>query len=333
MDLGSPALSGFQAEIMGNTDYALGVYTSGGGNVTVISQGTVNVNSSRIGAFDGGSVFVESLTGDVNAGSGTTISVPMSSFHITAPGLSQPDEFVYANGIVADTLSLEADGSVVPGVPTQPGNITVLTPEGSIYADVGGILQDTLSGTLLPGPSITLEAGTPANGDWKSTATPVYTGNVDLGNSGAIGGTVNVEATGKVNGLLISSQNANVTSQSVGALTVLAAGTANVTAQSSSGGITIIGGAGINASGVGSGATLLGQNVSVNGAAAQSTLGTSASATATSTAAAGESSAAVQQQVAGVGNDDDDKKKKKPEIRRVGRVTVILSAAVSGHRH
>ncbi len=115
----------------------------------------------------------------------------------------------------------------------------MLTYQGSIFANLGGILQESLSGNLLPGPTITLEAGTPAGGiaagNWKSKAPPIYLGNIQLGNSGVIGGTVNVLATGKVTGLLISSQNATVTSQSVGSLTVLSGGTANVSSQGSSG--------------------------------------------------------------------------------------------------
>ncbi len=331
MDLGSQSLLPFEASIMNdNGQIGLGIYTSGGGNVNVTALGTINIDSSRIATFDGGNIFIQSLTGDINAGSGGTIAIPVKSFSPTFSFPYEPVEYVYANGIVADTLAPLADGSLVPGAATFPGNITVLTPQGSIYASLGGILQESLSGTLLPGPTITLEAGTPAGGDWNSTGLPVYAGSVQLGNSGVIGGTVNVRATGKVTGLLISSQNANVMSQSVGSLTVLSGGTANVSAQGSSGGgITIIGAQGVNASGIGSGATVLGQNVSVNGAAATSTLGSSASATGTSTAAAGVASSEAQQQVAGTDNgDDDQKKKKKPGIRKISRVTVIMSSAV-----
>jgi filamentous hemagglutinin family protein len=340
MDLGSQDLVDFEAEIMNASNLGLGIYTTGGGNVNVTALGTVNIDSSRIATFNGGNVNITSLTGDVNAGSGGTIAIPINTFPLTAT-LPTPFEYAYANGIVADTLALEPNGSSVPGAATLPGNITVLTPQGSIYADVGGILQESLTGTLPAGPFITLEAGTPnPPGDWNSKLPPLYgpppgvadnyVGDISLGNSGAIGGTVNVNATGKVTGLLISSQNANVTSQSVGSLTVLSGGTATVFTQGSSGGgITIIGAQGVNASGIGSGATVLGQNVSVNGAAATSTLGSSASATGTSTAAAGVASSEAQQQIAGTDNgDDDQKKKKKPELRKVSRVTVILSSAV-----
>jgi len=330
MDLGSLDLADFEGYLMARSNLGLGIYTSAGGNVNVAGVGTINIDTSRIATFDGGNIFIESYTGSVNAGSGSTTPIPVTSYPINTPLGTPPYEYVFANGIVADTLAPGPDDSLVPGAPTQPGNITVITPQGDIVASQGGILQETLNGTLEAGPSITLEAGTPAGGDWSSTAPPVYVGNVKLDNSGVIGGTVNVKATGKVSGLVISSQNANITSQTAGSLTVLAAGIANVAVSGGSGpGITIIGGQGVNASGLGTGALLLGQNVSVNGGAAQSTLGSSASATSTSQSAASQTSNEGQEQAAATGNsDDDEKKKKKPVLRHIGRVTVILSAAV-----
>ncbi|HEU6447310.1 MAG TPA: filamentous hemagglutinin N-terminal domain-containing protein [Verrucomicrobiae bacterium] len=356
MDLGSQELLPFEAQIMNdNGQIGLGIYTTGGGDVKVTALGTINIDSSRIATFNGGNVFVQSDTGDVNAGSGGTIAVPVNVFSTIYGFPYEPFEYVYANGIVADTLAglATSQGSIsiqgasqkqlkqffkqwkqnkgnsqIPGAAAVPGDITVVTPQGSIYASLGGILQESLSGALPPGPSITLTAGTPANGDWSSTAPPEYIGDIDLGDSGVIGGTINVKATGKISGLLISQQDANVTGQSLGSLTVLATGTANVSGSGGSG-ITIVGGQGVNVSGVGSGAILLGQNVSVNGGTAQSTLGSSATATSTSQSAAGQTSDQSQQQVALSGGDDDEKKKKrKTEIHRVGRVTVILSTAV-----
>ena len=110
---------------------------------------------------------------------------------------------------------------------------------------------------------------------------------------------------------------------------MLAGGTANVSAGAGSISGTIVGIGGINASsGAGVTAALLGQNVSVGGAAAQSTLGTSATATSTSQAAAQQANSDSQQQLAKGNPDEDETKKKKAQsptlIRRVGRVTVIL---------
>ena len=333
MDLGSQQLIPFLDRIMNGVsgdNIGLGIYTSGGGNVNVTAQGTINIDSSRIATFNGGDVNIESLTGDVLAGSGGTITIPINVFSPFATGLHEPFEKVYVNGIAAETLTKP---SAVPGSASAPGNITVITPQGSIHADLGGIKQEALNGTTPSGPTITLEAGTPGPGGFGSSDPPVYVGDIDLGTVGVIGETVIVKFTGTISGLVISRHNASVVGQTVGSsLTVLAGGTANISVQSSGGngsGITIIGGQGVNASGIGSGATLLGQNVSVNGGAAQSTLGTSASATSTSQSAAGQASSDTQQQVASNDTNDDEKKKKKKSalVRGVERVTVILPKA------
>ncbi len=334
MDLGSEALADFDAQIMAASDLGEGIYTTGGGNINLLALGAINIDSSRVATLNGGNIVITSLTGDVDAGSGGTTPIPINVFPLTTT-LPTPYEYAYANGIVADTLQPEPateaypNGVPVPGSASIPGNITVNTPEGDIVADIGGILQESLGGALPPGPTVNLTAGTPANDDWSSTASPEYVGNVDLGNAGVIGGTVNVRATGKVSGLLISQQNANVTSQTIGSLTVFAVGTANVSGAGSGPGITIIGGQGVTASGI-TGATLLGQNVSVNGGSAQNTLGTSANASASSQSAAQQSTQSATAQVAdtGAGDQDNKKKKKGPEIRKVGRVTVILAATV-----
>jgi hypothetical protein len=317
MDLGSQDLANFEGTIMGNSQLALGIYTTGGGKVTVEAYGTINIDTSRIASFNGGDVSVTSDHGDVEAGSGGTIAVPI---HAVPPG----NYFytVFANGIAAVTVPDSASTTV-------PGDITVSTPYGSIFADLGGIKQEALNGTSPTSPTITLTAGTPAvPGEFNSPVPPIFSGDIILGTAGVIGQTVIAQATGKITGLVLSRHNSTVTSVSVAGLTVLAGGTANVSVQNSGSGqgITIIGGGGVNATGIGAGATLLGQNVSVNGGAAQSTMGTSATATSASQSAAGQASSQTQQQVASNDTEDDEKKKKEKSglARSIGRVTVIL---------
>jgi filamentous hemagglutinin family protein len=334
MDLGSQELLPFEAQIMADSNIGLGIYTSGGGNVKLIALGTINIDSSRVATLDGGDVNITSLTGDVNAGSGGAIAIPVNSFSPNYSFPYEPVEYVYANGIVADTLAPLADGSLAPGAATLPGNITVYTPQGSIYASLGGILQETLNGTLLPGPTITLEAGTPnPSDDWNSTLPPLYgpppgvddngVGDISLGNSGVIGGTIIVHATGKVSGLLIASQSINVNAGSLGPVTGFGPVIQVSSGGPSTGPVTLIGKSiDYNATGP---ADLLGQNVSDNGATAQSTLGNSASATSTSQSAAVAASGETTNQVASASAGEE---KTKPQIRKVGRVTVILSAAV-----
>ena len=50
-----------------NSQGARGIYTTDQGNVSVIANGDIDVNGSRIAAYDGGDVTVESLNGNVNA--------------------------------------------------------------------------------------------------------------------------------------------------------------------------------------------------------------------------------------------------------------------------
>ena len=316
MDLGSQYLVQFEAEIMRGDNLGLGIYTSGGGDVNVSALGNINIDSSRIATFNGGDIYIESLTGDVNAGSGGNVSIPINVFSAKANLASQPFEQVYANGIAALTL---VNASQVPDSATVPGNITVKTLQGNIYASQGGILQEALNGNISAGPTITLEAGSKDQG---------YAGNIDLGNSGVIGGTVNLSANGNITGLVISRQNSTVNAAQSFSGTVLSGGTANLSAGGTVSG-TVIGVGGVSAAGAGGvTASLLGQNVSVNGGAAASTLGTSATATSTSQSAAGTASDAAKQQVATDTTEDDDlKKKKKPQIHKISRVTVLLSSA------
>lgn len=327
MDLGSQDLLDAEVLVAGVHAYALGIFTSGPGDVNVSASGDINIDSSRVGAFDGGNINVESYQGNVNAGSGGANASLIETYYVDPrTGLAANyQESIYANGIAAESL---ADPSQVPGAPSLPGNITVTTPQGDIIANQGGILQEALDGNTTPGPTINLMAGTFASGT-KGTAdySPGYVGNIVLGDSGVIGGSVFAAANGNITGLVISRQNSNIQAAQNFSGTVLAGGSANLSAGGNVSG-TVVGLGGVSASG-GSGvsASLLGNNVSVNGGAAQNTLGTSASATSASQSAAQQSSNEATQQVASNSTGDDDEKKKKkkhPLLEHIKRVTVIL---------
>lgn len=331
IDLGSSEL----INSIGNGGLALtlGVYTTSGGNVNVTALGDVDIDGSRIATYDGGNIFIESLTGNVDVGSGSPDGNFVNSYFTLPSGNPGAyNEEVFGSGIIAETL---VPGSVYPGeifpsdAATAPGNITVETPQGSISAASAGILQESLNGSFTPGPTVTLEAGTPnPPGDWTSKASPLYVGNVDITGSGVIGGNVNVNATGQVLGQIISRGNSNVNAAQGFSGTLLASGTANVSSSSGDVSGTIIGVSGVNVSGAGVTADLLGQNVSLNGGAAQSTLGSSAAATSATQSAAQTASSQAQQQVAAdTSTGDDEKKKKKTQIHKMGRVTVILANA------
>jgi filamentous hemagglutinin family protein len=300
--------------------YAYGIWTSGHSDVRVTAAQDINLQSSRIAAYNGGDVFVESFDGNVNIGSGGNdyVTVPLLSRDpITGAGV--PGRYpIYGSGIVATSLPKNLQ---TPGGNPLPGDITVTTPHGDITSTKAGILQLPLDGSVAGGPKVTLIAGTPAQ-----DGNPAFPGNIDLGDSGLIGGTVSLTAEGDIKGLIVSRQNSTINAAQNFSGTLLSAGTANVAAGGTiSGAIIAVGG--ISASAGSISATLLSQNVSVGGGQSQSTLGSSANATATSQAAAQQANSEAQQQVSSDTNKEDDAKKKGkgPTLtRRVGRVTVIL---------
>jgi filamentous hemagglutinin family protein len=307
---------GTQDFFIPNDGDAYGIYTTGLSDVRVIAHGDVNINGSRIAAYNGGDVYVESSYGNVNVGSGGNAYV-----NVPLVGGAYSSAQVYGSGIVA--VSLPAAYRPAGGA-MLPGDITVTTPRGDIISSLAGILQVALDGNVSAGPRITLSAGTPA-----SDGSPAIPGNIYLGSSGLIGGSVSVTAEGNIQGLIISRQNSVITAAQSFSGTLLSAGSASVSAAGTISG-TVIGVGGASVSGNISGANVLGQNVSVNGGVAQSTLGSTATASTTSQAAAQASNSDTKQQLVKetTGEEEDDTKRKKPVVvERRGRVTVILPKA------
>jgi filamentous hemagglutinin family protein len=336
MDLGSGDLFASTSSSSAANHLAYGIYTTGGGNVNVNALGDVDINGSRIAAYNGGNISVESLLGNVNVGNGTAdLNTVYVAYVDPATGQSAYyQEDVFGSGIVASTLVPPLAGlAYPPDAAKLPGNITVATPQGDIVAGTGGILQVALDGSITAGPTVTLTAGTaPSGKPGTPDYSPGHAGNIDLGDSGVIGGTVNLAANGNITGQVVSRQNSTVNAAQNFSGTLLSGGSANVKGGGTVSG-TIIGVSGASVSGGGGvTASVLGQNVSVNGGASQSTLGSSATATASTQSAVGQASQAATQQVANdtKGNGDDEKnKRKKKLVRTVGRVTVILSTTVT----
>jgi hypothetical protein len=310
---GSMHLGSQELLLGGVRQVGFGIFSSGRGDVNVTAFGNIDVAGSRIASYNGGDIKVVSTDGNVNAGTGGASYVQVPYSYIDANGAAATyTEEVFGSGIVANTL---VDSSVPGGAPL-PGNINIQTPRGSIFASLGGILQEPLNGNLSPGPTVTLSAGSPG-----------YHGNINLGDSGVIGGTIIATANGNITGLVISRQNSVINAAQSFSGVLFSGGTANVSAGGTISG-TVIGIGGISASGgQGISASLLSQNVSVSGGQSQSTLGTSATGTAASQSAAQQANTDAQQQANDTKPEEDDKKKnmKGPAlVRRVGRVTVIL---------
>jgi filamentous hemagglutinin family protein len=313
------------------TDVCYGIYTAGHSDVSVTAGGDINIGSSRIATFDGGNVTVTSLNGDVNAGNGGNIALLVYGYYtgadggspawaefgdLTDPASLRANPAPYGSGILAEYPTKEFQTSGGNGM---PGNITVQTPKGNINSTSGGISQFALAQNL-SGPIVTLDAGTPG-----VTATADQ-GNVFLGDGGVVGGTIDITSQGKVDGLIVSRQNANISAVVSFSGTVLSGGIANFSGGGSVAG-TVVGIGGINVSGNGAvTATMLSQSVSAGGIT-QSTLGSSAGATAASQSAAGVSSTDTKQQLAATDNgaqEDEKKKQLHPLVHHVKRVTVIL---------
>jgi len=322
------------------TTACYGIYTSGHSDVSVTANGDINIGSGCIATFNGGNAFVESFNGNVNAGNGANKALRIYGIYFsqntglpiwnTFGNLTDVASLVlnpapYGSGILAEYPTLAYQ---TPGGSGQPGDIKVLTPNGSIVSSRGGISQFALNGSIAGGPAVTLIAGTENVPATPPVGNDPGEGNISLGQGGVVGGTVNITAQGDVSGLIVSRQNANINTPQNFNGTVLSGGSANFTGAGNVSGL-VVGIGGINVSG---GATvtaaLLSQNVSVGGGAAESTLATSANATSASQSAAQQSDSDAKQQLASNDNDDDQKKKKKTsELQRIKRVTVILPKA------
>jgi filamentous hemagglutinin family protein len=134
LNVGGTLDVGGEFTTFGDPNAPKGIFTTSSGNISVIATGDVNVDSSRIAAYNGGNVTVESQNGDVNAGAGGAGIVSMNSleFDPTTGQLTSIAASIPGSGILATT---------VPGSDVALGNILVEAPNGSINASAGGILQ------------------------------------------------------------------------------------------------------------------------------------------------------------------------------------------------
>jgi filamentous hemagglutinin family protein len=294
-----------------------GIWTSSDSDISVIAQGDINIQGSRIAAFDGGDVFVESLTGNVNAGTGSLNEILVNEVIVNPKTgeVSTPQQPIAGSGILATTLP-DAPASLAVG------NITVSTPEGDIVAGAGGITQQSENGNASLAPIVKLTAGTvdPKTGD------VLYVGNIDAGDSGVIAINTDATASGKITGLFVSLGNSTIHGESID-VTDLAGGTATLSANGSITG-TIIAGSGINVTGGTFGGVAFSQNVSGGGAQSSSPTAASASVGSQTAAAAEASSQKSETSDLPISTDtDDDKKhpKARPLLAKyTGRVTVLL---------
>jgi filamentous hemagglutinin family protein len=308
---------------------ARGIFTTGQGNVSVIADGDINVNGSRIAAYNGGNVTVESLHGDINAGTGGSGFVVVSSYSVDGGNVTASAPTIPGSGILATTFPGDSQQVV--------GNILVEAPNGNVNASAGGIVQLPLNGVntaasiveVLAGLELRDSSGNPVSAANISSGTPVQVSgsrNIDATGSGVIGSTVNLDASGSVTGVIFARNDIAINAQQNVNVTALAQGSINVSSGGTISG-TLIGVGGISASG-GSIDANLESNSGIYGDTSGSKGMSQSSAASATSAAASASEAGPAAAKTDTGPDDDVLKKKKPInlARKVSRVTVLLPA-------
>ncbi len=319
------------SERLGNLDLPRGIISLGAGAISVVAGGNVEINGSRIAAYDGGNIAIKSLTGSVDAGSGGSGFVRLTKPYVdSATGeLQFIGATIPGSGVLATTFP-----ETLPGEVPRLGNIIVETPQGDIRAGSGGFVQLDLSGKADKNSAIKLQAGTknpgfdPAKPESQENRKYLYLGSIFATGSGVIGARVDLDATGDITGLVVAQGDLNIQAQQNVSVTAIGQGAVSVKTDSGSVSGTIVGVGAVNVAG-GS----INANV-VTGPGQASVAGTVTGTGATQAAApsANTASQAIAQAAAdpkdepAANQDDDEKKKDKPLLtkKRNSRVTVIL---------
>jgi hypothetical protein len=316
LDVGGQIDAGAQSGVYADPGQARGIFTTSGGNVTVVANGDVNVDGSRIATFDGGNLSVTSTTGDVNAGSGGNGSVSLLAvLQLDAGGnleefTSTPEPgggsangiAVYGSGLIASTIGQSS-------VPV--GNITISAPKGSINADVGGIEQIAFNHNVGGANFIELDAGK----------------DIDAGNSGVIGSSIRAQAGGNISGVFVGSGNVNLNAVNNFSGTVVGSSTVAINAGGTVSG-TVVGGESISVSGGDITASLVSGSVSTTGDASSASVGVPASNVPTEDAKVADDASTTATKAGDQGQEDEELKKHGTRsallATAIGQVTVLL---------
>jgi len=320
------------SEFSETTKGARGIFSTGQGDVTVIANGDVNVNGSRIAAYDGGNVTVKSLHGDVNAGNGGNGSVVIGSYTVdpVTRAVNASTTEIFGSGILATTFPNSAGQTV--------GNILVEALNGDVKANKGGIVQLSFNDVESPDATVGVFAGyelrdtlgNPVTAANISAGAPVLVSanrNLDATGSGVIAQNAILKASGKLDGVIVARGNIDLSAVGNVNVTALAQGNVNVSSGGTISG-TIVGVSGVSASGSSIDASLLSQNVSASGdtSGAQQGFAQGNAAGAASQGASNEG-AAKDAKKSTASEDEDPKKKKGIALaQKVSRVTVLLPA-------
>lgn len=295
---------GNELTAFGDPNAPKGIYTTSGGDVSVTVGGDINVDGSRIAAYDGGNLSVNSLDGSINAGSGSLGYVGLQALYLNSSGnLMAVAADISGSGILSTTVA---------GSPAGAGSITIDAPHGSVQADAGGIVLIPYNGSGAGG-NLTVKAS----------------GDVDSSGSGIInfGAGKTIVGAANVYGLIVTLGTLEVTAQHNVNATVFAGLGASINAGGTVAGTVISGGA-VDVSGDAITAALIGESVAASGNTSAAAIGLPASNgpkddVRTTDDASSSVAAADQDQ-----SDDQKKKKGKPIVlaQKSGRVTVLLPA-------
>jgi hypothetical protein len=296
---------GGQTTTFGDPGAPKGIFTTSGGNVTITAGGNVNVDGSRIAAYNGGNISIESLHGDVNAGAGGSGYVSMNALEldpVTGQLVSVPGT-IPGSGILATTIF---------GSDAALGNITINTPQGSINASSGGIIQLAFNGSDTRNNFIQLAAH----------------GDINASGSGIIGSNVRLQADGNITGVVVGSESVNINSQQNVNVTAFSEGGISIAAVGNVSGTAVAPTVSVGASTIT--AALISSSISAAGDTAGSSLGVPQSTAPAETARATDDAATSAGKTDDTNSGDDEKKKRNRSIglsRKTGRVTVILPPA------
>jgi filamentous hemagglutinin family protein len=208
LNVGGTLDVGGEFTTFGDPNAPKGIFTTSGGNISVIANADVNVNGSRIAAYNGGNVTVESLNGNINAGTGGAGYVTMTALQLNKKTgqLQSIAASIPGSGILATTVAGSLQSTL--------GNILVEAPNGNITANQGGILQIAFNGRASASATTEILAGyelrdsggnrVSAQNLESGTAVKVSAGrNIDASGSGVIAQKIIAKATGTISGLFV----------------------------------------------------------------------------------------------------------------------------------
>jgi hypothetical protein len=293
---------GGQLTAFGDPNAPKGIFTTSGGDIAVTAGGIINVDGSRVAAYNGGNVNITSQNGDVNAGSGNAGYTSFASVALdpaTGALVSTPTT-IPGSGLLATTL---------PGSDAALGNITVSAPHGAINASQGGITQIAFNNADTSQSVIQLQAG----------------GDINATGSGIIGGNIRLSAGGNISGLVVGSHNVDIQSLQSVNVSAVAGGGVSINASGTVSG-TVISGGNASVSGESITASVAGKSISTSGDTTSASIGVPASNVAKADARVTDETSDVAAPSTPSLADDDKKKKTKAITltRKTGRVTVTL---------